>query len=394
MRERMIRLIKMHCLLFLLIVTVLGCGENVMEKQFKQFLTIHLEKVQPVMKAYNQSYWNASISGKKEDYDKYAKFELDLRTIYSDSNDFSQLKKFKESNQINDPILKRQLDLSYNLYLSNQIKPELLKKIVEKSSEVENKFNVFRGTIKRKKVTDNEIKEILIRETDSSKRRDAWLASKQVGKKVAADLIELVKLRNEVAKSLGFENYYMMSLTLAEQNINDLTKIFDELAELTAEPFAKLKAELDSIIAEKYGLAVEGLMPWHYHDPFFQEGPLVYNVDLDKYFADQDVKELSQDFFNNIGLTIDDILERSDLYEKEGKYPHAYCTNIDREGDVRILTNLKNNEKWMETTLHELGHAVYDKYLDMKLPFLFALTLCMRLQHYHAISHHLETTQH
>jgi len=67
---------------------------------------------------------------------------------------------------------------------------------------------------------------------------------------------------------------------------------------------------------------------------------------------------------------VESILGSSDLYEREGKNPHAFCTDIDREGDVRILCNLKNNEGWMETLLHELGHAVYDKYQTPQVPYL------------------------
>ena len=69
-------------------------------------------------------------------------------------------------------------------------------------------------------------------------------------------------------------------------------------------------------------------------------------------------------------MDVREILNNSDLYEKPGKNQHAYCINIDREGDVRILENLKNNERWMDTTLHELGHAVYEKNCDKTLPFL------------------------
>jgi peptidyl-dipeptidase A len=63
-------------------------------------------------------------------------------------------------------------------------------------------------------------------------------------------------------------------------------------------------------------------------------------------------------------------LANSDLYEREGKNPHAFSTDIDREGDVRILCNLKNNETWMETILHELGHATYDKCHGDNVPYL------------------------
>jgi len=365
--ELMVRKISM---LIILIMIISGCGENAMEKKFRTFVAEHVEKIKPLMKQWNLNYWNASLTGKKEDFDKTAEFELNIRTIYSDTGNFAFIKQLKESDQIKNPLLKRHLDLLYNEYLRNQIEPDILKQIVEKSTAVEKKFNVFRGKIGNREITDNEIKEILKKETDSTKRRDAWLASKQVGKEVAGDLIELIKLRNQSAQKLGFENYYLMSLSLAEQDIDELVRIFNELADLTDKPFVTLKAELDSILADKYGIGPEGMMPWHYHDPFFQEGPMVYEVNLDKYFENQNVKELAQRFYEGIDLTVEDILERSDLYEKEGKNPHAYCISIDRLEDVRILANIKNDEYWMETMLHELGHAVYDKYIDGGLPFL------------------------
>ena len=34
-----------------------------------------------------------------------------------------------------------------------------------------------------------------------------------------------------------------------------------------------------------------------------------------------------------------------------------------------MVCNVKNNEQWTGTTLHELGHGVYDKNIDMQLPY-------------------------
>jgi len=65
------------------------------------------------------------------------------------------------------------------------------------------------------------------------------------------------------------------------------------------------------------------------------------------------------------------VLGRSDLYERSGKSPHAFCTDIDREGDVRVLANIVPNEYWMGTMLHELGHAVYSsKNIPQSLPYV------------------------
>ena len=75
--------------------------------------------------------------------------------------------------------------------------------------------------------------------------------------------------------------------------------------------------------------------------------PAVFGTNLDTVFAkyaQEDISRLCREFYAGIGLPIDDVLERSDLYEKPGKSPHAFCTDIDREGDVRVLANIVPNE--------------------------------------------------
>jgi peptidyl-dipeptidase A len=165
-----------------------------------------------------------------------------------------------------------------------------------------------------------------------------------------------------------------MQLALSEQNEEDLIRIFDELDKLTSKSFFTMKTIIDSSLALRYGIEPDDMMPWHYHDPFFQEAPSYLDVNLDSFFKGKDIVDIGTRFFEGIGIEVDDILARSDLYEREGKDQHAFCTDIDREGDVRILVNIKDNSNWTETTLHELGHAVYDKYLDSTLPYLLRQT--------------------
>ncbi|MBL7152274.1 MAG: M2 family metallopeptidase, partial [Phycisphaerae bacterium] len=347
-----------------------GCAPSVNEAQLDQFITAHVEEVKPIARQAALASWDAAGSGKAEDYDRQSELTLKIRQIYSDPERFAFLRAAKKTAQITDPILKRQLTVLHNGYLSNQIEPELLTKIVDLGVEIEKNFSVFRGTIDGEKVTDSRIKGILKTATNSAERKKAWLASKQVGPVVAADIIKLVNLRNQAAQKLGFENYHTMSLATGEQDVKELDIIFDELYKLTNLPYAQLKADLDKRLAANCSIGTRELMPWHYHDPFFQDTPLVYDVDLDAYYKDKDVKDLSIKFYAGIGLPVESIIAKSDLYERDGKNPHAFCTDIDKEGDVRILCNLKNNESWMETQLHELGHAVYDKFHDRQVPWL------------------------
>ncbi len=336
----------------------------------QQFIKSYVDQVRPLQTEAALAYWEAAATGEEANYDLYSDLQLQLKTIHSDSGRFAKVKALKEQNERIDPLLQRQLELVYYNFLPNQVDSILLGQIVRLSSQVEKEFSTFRGKMDGETITNNQIEEILKNEINSKRRQQAWLASKQVGSAVADDIVRLAHLRNEAARKLGFDNFHTMSLVASEQNVEDINRIFAELKILTDEPFLNLKSELDSILAGLYGIGVQGLMPWHYHDPFFQESPLVYEINLDQYYEDKNVVELSRQFFNSINLPVSAILENSDLYEREGKNPHAFSTDIDRQGDVRILCNVKNNERWMETMLHELGHAVYDKYMNPDTPYL------------------------
>ena len=74
-------------------------------------------------------------------------------------------------------------------------------------------------------------------------------------------------------------------------------------------------------------------------------------------------------YYNGIGLPIDDVIARSDLFEKPGKYQHAFSSDIDRSGDARVLCSVKPDSYWMNTLLHEFGHSVYSKFNDPQLPW-------------------------
>jgi peptidyl-dipeptidase A len=346
-----------------------SCSKGI-EMQFKEFVTVHVAKLQPLEKESNLAYWQAALSGKEDDYKRYSEAQLKLEKLYTNTEEFTFVKKAKESGTIKDPQLARTADVLYLRYLGNQTDSLLLKRIIELGSAVENKFTVYRPVVGGEEITTNDVYKILSEERSGAKRRDTWEASKGVGPIVLADLLELVKLRNESAKKIGFSDFYTMSLTIAEQNEDELVKIFAELDEMTREPFRAMKAELDQGLAKMYGVKIDDLRPWHYHDPYFQELPQVGEIDLDKYYKGKDPVEIAKAFYASINMPIEDVLGRSDLYERQGKNPHAFCTDIDRRGDIRILANMKSNSYWMETILHELGHGAYDKNIDRELPFL------------------------
>ena len=333
------------------------------------FVAAHVERIRPLDIAAQRAWWDANVTGKAEDFAAKEAAQNRLDGALSDHARFAELKALKAA-PIADPVLAREIAVLYLQYLEKQVDPALLRKITAKANAVEMAFNAYRATVDGKALADSAVRATLKTSRSSEERRKVWEASKAVGPVVEADLKALVALRNEAAKALGFANFHAMQLTLNEQTTADVVKLFDDLDELTRAPFLAVKAEIDAKLAAGCGIGVDELRPWHYHDPFFQETPAVFAADLDAPYKNADILKLCRDFYAGIGLPIDDVLARSDLYEKPGKSPHAFCIDIDRSGDVRVLANVVPNEYWAGTMLHELGHAVYSsKNIPSSLPY-------------------------
>ncbi len=350
-------------------ISLTGCM-NTQEKQTQLLINHHVAKFDPLYADMGRAYYTAQVTGAESDYDKVEKLELEINNLYLDRDNFELIKELKDSGQVTELRLARQLQRLYLAFLTSQMDPDLLKESIKLQNSITEKYNNYRGSIDGEKVTMTEIYRIMTTEKDVALREKAWRASKEVGPAIVDDYLRLVQMRNQLAQQAGFPNYHTYLLTVGEQSVEDLDKLFAELDNLTVGPFKALKAELDEILAKDYGIGVAELRPWHYHDPFFQRTPLVYELNLDQYYAKSNVGQLCIDYYAGIGTPVDDIMARSDLYDKPGKNPHAFAQDIDRHGDVRILANIANDERWMETMLHELGHAVYSKYHDPAEPYL------------------------
>jgi peptidyl-dipeptidase A len=345
-------------------------GETTAEAEVRAFVEGHVQRIAPLMRESNLAAWDAATGADPKAHERSARARAAYKTVYADAANARRVRTWLASEDVRDPLLRRQLVLLDNEYTGNQLPPETIQDLVRRATELEHTFTGFRATFAGERVTNNQLLDILRDERDVAARREAWEASKQIGRQVAEPLRELVRRRNAAARSLGFPDYYVMELRLQELDEARLFAILDEFRDRTDAPFRRFRDELDARLAARFGVAVEALRPWHWEDPFGQEAPGVGTVELDEVFRDHDSVRVAADFFRGIGLPADDVLARSDLYERDGKDQHAFCIDMDREGDVRVLCNMRPNEKWMGTLLHELGHAVYDSYVPRDLPFI------------------------
>jgi len=355
----------------LMLSVLISCStkQEKMENRLKEFLTAYDAKVIPLYKEAAITSWNANITGNDADLAISEKASFEFDKYYTDKKAFAELKEIKESNAVKDSILLRQMDLIYDAYLGKQIDTSLIATKLAMETEINKKYLNFRVKVGEKQLSDNQVEDVLRNSKSSAELQATWEAHKLLGPVVAEDIIKLVKHRNLIAQNLGFSNFHEMSLKLSGQDPAEVTATFDELDHLTKANFAQLKGDIDAYFAKHYGIKTSELQPWHYQNRFFQEAPEIYPVNFDPYYKDQNPVKLVAKFYDGIGLNVDAVLAKSDLYEKPGKNQHAFCTDIDRSGDVRTLDNIRPDSYWMNTILHELGHGVYSYYNDPSLPF-------------------------
>ncbi|OGF09160.1 MAG: hypothetical protein A2W00_12205 [Candidatus Eisenbacteria bacterium RBG_16_71_46] len=334
-----------------------------------RFVRDLVAEIEPLHLQHNQAVWLANVTGDAAHEREAARLDARIRTLFSRPEPYAFLRGLRGAGGVGEPLLDRQLALLADAFRAHQIPSELIERTVRLEKGLESRFNTFRAEVDGARVTDNALREVLRESDDSARRRRAWEASKQVGAGVEGDLLELVRLRNQAARTIGFDNYYSMMLVLDELDEAELFGLLDELERGTRPLWERYRHDLDARLARRFGVATDGLRPWHMSDPFFQEAPAV-DVSLDAAFAGRPLEPITERFFAAIGLEVGDLLARADLYEKPGKCQHAFCMSLDRGDDIRVLCNLQPNEYWMSTMLHEFGHAVYDKFIDRELPWV------------------------
>jgi peptidyl-dipeptidase A len=332
-------------------------------------------RLRPLELELAEAWWQSNTDSSPAAETRRTAAELARRELLADAELFAAIRAARE--RLADApeadahtLLRRQLDLLHDAFVPHQVPADLRIAIVELETRVESTFNNFRGSIDGRRVDDNAIAEILHSSDDPAARRAAWEAAKQIGPEVADRIRELARLRNDAAHALGARDHFALALATGELDEARLLATLDEVDQATAAPFRAWKQEVDGRLARRFGCTVDELRPWHYDDPFFQSPPGEGAVTIDHLFADADLEALTVRTYDGLGLDVRPVLGHSDLYARDGKSQHAFCIDVDRDGDVRVLCNVEPSERWMDTMLHEFGHAIYDRECDRDLPWL------------------------
>ncbi|MEO6468045.1 MAG: M2 family metallopeptidase [Acidimicrobiia bacterium] len=329
----------------------------------EQFTT----RLAPLERTANEVWWAASTEVSEDHEAARVEADLALRDALADTETYAETAGWAD---IGDPNVARQLRVLHDRMRPHQVSASTRDDIVRLEARLDAAFNGFRPELDGETVDDNTIADLLRHSDDADQRQRAWFASKSVGAAVADSVRELAHLRNRSAHELGARDYFALALETSELDEARLVETLDAVDRATAEPFREWKHADDIARSHRFGCDIGALRPWHYDDPFFQSAPRTNDLDLDAWFADADLVELTRSTYTGIGIDIDPALERSDLLPRPGKSQHAFCIDVDHAGDVRVLCNNVAGSYWTETMLHEFGHAAYDLGVSPALPEL------------------------
>ena len=269
------------------------------------------------------------------------------------------------------PLEQRRAEVLRLMTAGRQRPPELIDRIVGLETELMAAHSRYRATVDGRELDAAAVDRILGESTDLAERQAVWTGARCVGGEVAVGLRKLAHLRNEAARAAGYRDHYAMALALDELDEERLFGTFDALHAALAPAWGSERAAIEAQRRAALGLTPDALFqPWHMIDVFGQDAPSVGADPLEPVIGDVAALAASTRYFADLGHDVAGVLARSDVLPRPGKDQHAFMMHVDRRGDVRVLMNLVPTVRWLETTLHELGHAIYELSLDADLPWL------------------------
>jgi len=234
-----------------------------------------------------------------------------------------------------------------------------------------------------KKVTTNDIDNILKTETDLGKRLKAWECSKEVGKELRQDLIKIRDLRNKTVQGLNYPDFYNYQIADYGMTTDEMMALLRKVNKQIYPLYRELHTYARYELAKKYDVKeVPDYLPAHWMpNRWGQDWSTILSVkgfDLDKIIKEKKyskewIAQQAERFYVSMGFPNlpETFWTKSDLYPVDvnagfKKNNHASAWHMDLDKDVRSLMSIEPNAEWYQTTHHEFGHIYY--YLSYSTP--------------------------
>lgn len=360
-----------------LILSSCGGGGNSREEAQK-FIDAYTTQFVKLYSESSEAQWKANIEIREGDSANMLRAQQAdeaMAAFTGSKENIEQAKKFLEHSEELTDLQTRQLKVILYAAANNpQTIADVVKERIKAETGQTQKLYGFQYTLDGKKVSTNDLDDILKKETNLEKRLAAWNASKEVGKTLKPGLVNLRDLRNKTVKELGYSDYFAYQVSDYDMKTDEMMQTMDRLMGELYPLYRELHTWMRYETAKKYGTTeVPDYLPAHWlpnrWGQDWSSAVSVKGIDLDAVLASKSKEWIVREgekLYTSIGFPAlpQSFWEKSSLYPYPSdssvkKNNHASAWHMDLNNDVRSLMSVEPNAEWWETANHELGHIYY-----------------------------------
>ncbi len=378
--------------LWIMLLFLTGCFDQ--KKQAESILRHYIDRKVELIRNYRMetevALWNATVSGNESDYQKLIDIELNFnkanqdatnqfspdhffsitQNVFANQQDFELLRKLKFSGLITDTLLGRQLNVLYQAFMGPQIELERYKKIMMSEMKIWQTFSGSKVRIDGKIVLPAKLDSIRRHSTDNLLLQKISSSIQETGQLIAPDIVRMVNDRNEIARMFGYADFYHLSLDEKDQNPEKIKALLHEIERKTRDQFFEAKRVIDKSLAKKFHVTAGELRTWHYNDERTSYLPTSFTTTLDSLLAGHYPIQRTAQFFEGIGLPIQDVIDNSQLKATPETANLTAMVNVDFKNDIRLIAGITNTYDGLIRMMHLGGHASHYKSISDQIPYL------------------------
>ncbi len=269
-------------------------------------------------------------------------------------------------------LQKEKLTLWKNFFDRNQVPAEVapikekivkLESLIHKQRALRKEGYIDPKTNKFVEASTHKMGAMMRAEADESIRRAIFVATEKLAASNTENFVKLVGLRNEYARTLGFEDFYAYKIEIEEgMTKKELFTIFNDIYDKTKYAFKEIRA-LEKM--SKPGLR----KPWNF--AYMMAGSFTKEEDL--YFPFEDSILRWGSSFAAMGIDYKGGELTLDLLDRKGKYNNGFChwpKLVKYENGKRlpgssnftcnvVMGQVGTGLEGINTLFHEGGHAAH-----------------------------------
>jgi len=334
--------------------------------------------------AYEKNFWSTKMGLKGASSEALTSTKSAYDAFLADAENLKAVKEHLKAEGLT-PQQEKVLKIMEKTFASYMIEDPKASALKDKLNSIEAELAQARNTMNLG-YTDPATKEFVkassvqlrntMRTADvEEQRRACYEGMRGIGPFVAERFVEIVKIRNQVARALGYEDYYDYKVTTTEGFGKG--RLFEILGGLEEQTRPLMEAARKELATQKGEAA---LCPWNMG--YFLTGDI--EKEMDPYFPFEDAVDVWARSFAALGINYMGGTMQMDLCDRDGKYSNGFChwpQPAWRKSDgswvpsTAQLTSLAtpnqigSGKTALVTLMHEGGHAAHFANIDQASPF-------------------------